>query len=159
MLIVADSSPLISFAIIDQLELLNKIYDRVLVPQAVYNEVTQEDKPFSNDIKKFLENNIEIVNNRTAVDILNDEIDLGESEAIVLALEKGIKAILIDDNKGRKRARLKGLKVIGTLGTLIRAKNLGYINEVKPLMDKLTDYNIRISKELYKQVLEITDEI
>ena len=110
MIIVADSSPLISFAILNKLNLL------------------------SNDL------------------------DLGESEAIVLALENNIEDILIDEHKGRKIARTNGLHPIGTIGVLIQAKKLHLIQEVKPLIDKLIKNKIRISNQLYQKALELANE-
>ncbi len=92
------------------------------------------------------------------MNILREEIDEGESEAIVLALELGIENILIDDLKGRKRAELSGLNVFGTLGLLIKAKKIGVIGNIKKLIDKMIENDIRISKELYKHVLEIVEE-
>jgi predicted nucleic acid-binding protein len=86
-------------------------------------------------------------------------IDVGEAETIVLAEELNVDAILIDDLKARKIAKLRGLNVIGTIGILLNAKDKGFIREVKPLLEALTQRKIRISEELYEHALELAHEV
>lgn len=121
-MIIADSSPIISLAIVDKIDLIEKIFVEVLIPQEVYDEITFLEKPYSEKLRDYFKNKIIKVKNLTALEILKDEIDAGEAEAIILAIELGVKEILIDDFKGRKRAELKGLNVYGTFGLLIEAK-------------------------------------
>ena len=102
MIVVADSSPLIAFAILNLLEILAKIFDELYVPQAVYDEVTSWNKPYARELQDFLKNRVKTVENKLAVTILTNELDIGESEAIILALENNISDILIDEPKGRK---------------------------------------------------------
>ncbi len=158
MIIVADSSPLISLAIIDKLDLLEKIYEKIIVSEAVFKEISIENKPQKEKLIDFLENRVNKVNNNVAVSILNKDIDIGEAESIVLALEQGIKLILIDDLKGRKYAEYEGLKIIGTLGLLLKAKEKNLINDIKSLLDILIENKIRIGKELYEIILEKAGE-
>ena len=54
MIIIADSSPLITLATVDMLELLEEYFEEVYVPYTVFNEVTSCDKPFSEKLKKYL---------------------------------------------------------------------------------------------------------
>jgi len=89
------------------------------------------------------------------VQLLINDIHLGEAEAIVLAFEKGISNILID---GRRFVKLNGLYPIGTIGVLLQAKQKGFVSEVKPLLDKLIENQIRISERLYIQALQIVHE-
>jgi len=158
MIIVADSSPLISFAILDKLELLDKIFDDIKIPESVYDEITQNDKPYSKELKEFAINKTKKVKNKLAVQILQKDLDLGESEAIVLAKENKIKDILIDEYKGRKIAKETGLFPIGTIGVLLQAKRQNYINKVKSELDKLIVNHIRISNDLYETALKISGE-
>jgi uncharacterized protein len=158
-MIVADSSSLIALSIIDCIEIIEKIFDNIIISEEVYNEITIIDKPFSKKLKEYFEYKVVKVKNITALKLLKEEIDDGEAETIVLALESGINNILIDDLKGRKRADLSGLKVFGTLGTLLTAKKMGLINSIKKLIDKLIENDIRISKELYEYTLIKADEI
>ena len=159
MIIIADSSPLISLAIIDMLELLEYYFDEVYVPYAVYKEVSVYDKPFSEKLKQYLENKVLTVENIHMVSILNERIDLGEAEAITLAFEKKADLILLDDSKARKTARRNDLSVIGTLGLLLEAKKEGKIGNLKQFIQIFSDNDIRLSEKLIKDILIEAGEI
>ena len=158
MIIIADSSPLISFAILDNFEILDIVFDEIYVPVAVFNELTNFKKPYSLKLKEYLKDKVVAVKNIDLVNFLTNEIDLGESEAIVLALEKKIQDILIDDFRGRKIAELNGLSPIGTIGVLLQAKKQRLIKEIKPLLDILIQNDIRIGKSLYTESLVLSSE-
>jgi len=158
MIIVADASPLISFAILNKLDILNKVFDDILIPNAVYNEITQKNKPYTGELKNFAKDKTKEVNNKLAVELLQKDLDLGESEAIVVAKENDISDILMDEYKGRKIAKEEGLHPIGTIGVLIQAKNKNLIKTVKPELDKLIKNHIRISDNLYSTALELANE-
>ena len=158
MIIISDSSPLISLALIGNLSLLEKLYNEIYVPTAVYEEVVKSDKPFSNELKQFLSGRIKNISNKMAVEILLSDIGAGEAEAIVLALEQQPDIILIDDLKARKFAKLKGLRVIGTMGILLEAKQEGLIKEIKPLISELVSKDIRISTEIVEITLQAAQE-
>jgi predicted nucleic acid-binding protein len=158
MIVVSDSSPLICFAILGQLEIFDYIFSDFIVPQAVFDEISISDKPFSDSLASYLRNKVRPVKNDIAVKILNAEIDLGESEAIVLALESDISNVLMDDFKGRRAASANGLIPIGTVGALIRAKQMNLIHEIKPLLDLLLKNKIRISDALYHKALALAEE-
>jgi len=85
-------------------------------------------------------------------------VDKGEAEMITLAEEMNAEAVLIDDLKARKIAKLRGLNVIGTIGVLLDAKGKGVIKELKPLLDELIEKGIRIRRELYDHALELANE-
>ena len=158
MIIVADSSPLISLAIISKLDLLTELFDEIYIPKAVFSEISVGDKPYSDLFSKLSRMKIMDVNNRIALMILNKDLDLGESEAIVLAMENNIDNILIDERKGRRIATANGLHPIGTIGVLIQAKKMGLINNIKFHLDKLIQNNIYISDRLYIYSLKFVGE-
>lgn len=139
--------------------MLQELFDEVYIPKAVFEEITTTVKPFSDSLADFSKTRIKQVKNKVALSILSHELDLGESEAIVLALENNISDILIDEHKGRRIAVLKGLHPIGTIGVLIQAKKKGYIKSIKPLLNELLQNNIYISKELYKYSLKLANEL
>lgn len=158
MIIIADSSPLISLSIIKELKLLDLLFEEVLIPEEVLREISIDYKAFSKELEQYFINKVKIVKNDTAVRMLMLEIDKGESEAIILALENGIANILMDDQKGRRVAKREGLKPIGTIGVLLRGKQKRHIKKIKPLLDSLIKNGIHISKELYKEALNIAKE-
>lgn len=158
MVIVADASPLISLAILGKLSLLDQLFDDVYIPVAVYDEIAQENKAYAVELKSFAQNRVRGVKNELALRLLKRELDAGEAEAIVLAIESQISNILIDEHKGRKIAETNGLLPIGTIGVLIRAKRMGLIQEVKPNLDKLIENRRRISKPLYDKALALAGE-
>ncbi|PID57397.1 DUF3368 domain-containing protein [candidate division KSB3 bacterium] len=158
MIISADSSPLISLALINKLSVLEQLYREICVPTAVYDEVSRNDKPCSQELKQFVQGKITCVKNTMAVDLLLSDIGTGEAEAIVLALEHQPAMLLIDDLKARKLAKMKGLNIIGTLGILLQAKREGVIGEVKPLIIELLSNNIRIGTKIIEITLQAAQE-
>lgn len=158
MRIIADSSPLISLAILKRLDLLTDLDTEIYIPQAVFNEISRPNKPYSQVLTAFCKDRVRTVKNQMAVAMLTSDVDVGEAEAIVLALEMGVTDILIDDAKGRRAAKLKGLQVIGTIGILLVAKQRGLIMLIQPELDALLAHNIHIGHRLYEQALILADE-
>jgi predicted nucleic acid-binding protein len=158
MIIVADSSPLIHFAVLNRMELLNRVFENLKVPEAVFREVTVFDKPHSQVIQEYLKDRVVPVKNLNAVRILQNEIGPGEAEAIGLALEMCLTHILMDDHRGRKAAQANGLQPIGTIGVLLEAKKCGYLDSVRLCLDILTDKGMRISAPLYAKALQLSGE-
>jgi len=155
MRIVANSSPLIALAKIEKMDLLR--YD-IVIPKAVFDEITKPKKEYGKELHEWGKDRVVKVGNKRAIEYLEIILGRGETEAIVLAEEINAEAVLIDDLKARKIANLRGLKVIGTIGILLDAKEKGLIREVKPLLDELAKKKIRISKQLYNHAMELTNE-
>lgn len=158
MIVVSDASPLISFAILNKLAILETVFDEILIPVAVFSEITEEHKPYSKALEAFAHSRVKSVSNTLAVRLLLGELDTGESEAIVLAIENNIQDILIDEFKGRQIAKSHNLSPIGTIGVLIRAKQMGLIKQLKPELDLLVANRRRISESLYTKALELAGE-
>jgi len=153
-MIIGDSSALIALAVVDKLELLEKLYDNLFVPQAVYDEVTQVGRPQSDKLKQFLESKVKVVD----LNLTKLGLGLGELEAITLYKELDADVLLIDDNRAKKYAVLNDIKVIGSLGVLIKAKENGYVHKIKPLLNEIMKAGIYISDNLVMQVLDISGE-
>jgi len=156
-IVISDSSALISLGV-EKLDILGKLFETVMIPEAVYNEVFN--KKVSNlDLKKTKFLQIEKVTDRKMVKLLKMQLGYGESEVIALALEKGIDRVIIDDKQARKVADKLGLKVIGTLGILILAKEKQVIKEVRPLvLSMMEKINFRIDRALLNKILGILNE-
>ena len=80
-------------------------------------------------------------------------LDVGEAAVIQLALEQDIQIVCIDEVKGRRAALAVGLKVIGSLGLLGKAKSLGILTEVKPYIAKAIDNGIFYNEKLIEMFL------
>lgn len=75
MIIVSYSSPLISLAILNKLDILERIFDEIYIPNAVYEEIAQQNKPHSKELKNFATNRVKQIQNQLAVQILEKELD------------------------------------------------------------------------------------
>jgi len=85
-------------------------------------------------------------------------LDLGEAAVIQLALEMQISTVAIDEWKGRRAATASGLDVIGTLGLLGRAKILGLVPSLKPLIERALQEGVRYHPDLVRAVLDAVGE-
>ena len=158
------TSPLSSLALVGYLSILKDIYTNVIIPQAVANELanlTEEDIRIKaivslNWIQVQQAANLELV-----TCLRNDyNLDIGEAEAIALALELKADELLIDERLGRREAVRLGLSITGVLGVLLIAKNRGLISKVQPIIDALIlQANFRISRQLYEEVLRTANEL
>lgn len=90
---------------------------------------------------------------------LLDDLDLGEAEAIALAIEQNARYLLIDEYLGREIAQKLKIKVIGVLGVLLSAKEKGITTEVKSHIDKLQQIGFWLNSNLLKLVLTKAGEI
>ncbi|RUR83118.1 hypothetical protein ACF3DV_29395 [Chlorogloeopsis fritschii PCC 9212] len=89
MIIVSDTSPINNLAAINHLHLLHQLYGTVLIPEAVYQELTDPNFPVAGatEVQTFDWIQTRAVSDRTLVEALSNELDIGEAEAIVLAVE------------------------------------------------------------------------
>ncbi|MEM6316140.1 MAG: DUF3368 domain-containing protein [Bacteroidota bacterium] len=159
MLVISDTSPITNLIQIGHLELLKKIYGSVFIPGQVYQEL----KDYEEHSQILATNDwliVKKVKDRRAVENLFEYLDLGECEAIVLAKETTADLLIIDERKGRSVAKEQGLEIIGLLGVLAKGKQEGYIEQLKPILDKLIEeIGFRVSKKLYQIILESVGEL
>ena len=155
MILIADSSALVALSIVDKLDMLEKLFGDVYVPRAVYDEVSKENKTESYKLKNYCKDRV--------LDIqlspnFNITLGKGESEAIVLYTEQNADFLLCDDKKAKKFAQSFGLKVIGSLGILLKAKEAELISEIAPLIEILRGSRIFIDDKTYALVLKLAEE-
>ena len=150
-LLVADTGPLFSLAIIDQLSVLDEMFDEVKIPNAVWDELTVDNtsKAYPLIIKSFNHRITAI----TKTNELSFIMDFGESQAVTLYRELNADFLLIDDKKARKIAENFGIKCIGVIGLLAKAKRKGLIKELKPLFESLLKNKRYYSITLLNQIL------
>ena len=163
MIIISDTSPLSNLAIVGYLSLLQQIYNKVIIPQGVAEELRNASDE-ENLIAGVLSLDwIEVVSakNLELISVLrnNHNLDRGEAEAIALALELNADELLIDELLGRREATRLGLPITGVLGILLVAKRRGLISAVQPVMDALMNQvGFRVSSQLYAEVLKAAGE-
>ena len=153
MIVVSDTTPLISLLKISRLDLLEKLFGEVLIPSAVFNELTTDERfqLEANQIRqeKFIV--VKEVNNLESVSILKRAtgLDQGESEAIVLTDELNAELLLMDVSSQM------GLQIMGTIGILMAAYEEHELtsNEVKECIDGLKRAGRHIGQRHYHILL------
>ena len=161
MIVVANAGPLIALAQIDRLDLLRALYGTVHIPLAVRDEVIVAGHGRSGSTQAADADWIKIVDVQdvTAVELLAERLDLGESEAIVLALELSADLLLIDEARGRRIAEARGIAKTGTIGTVILAKQRGSLLSVSAELDKLQVAGFRMGRDLYEAALALAGKV
>jgi hypothetical protein len=161
LIVISDTSVINNLAAIHQLNLLQKLYSSIVIPQAVYDELTLPNfwVAGANEVQSYDWIQVRSVSNDSLLKSLEQELDIGESEAIALAIELKAELILIDERRARKIAEELNLRYTGILGTLIEAKDQGIILAVKPLLDSLiNEAGFWIASSLYERVLQEVSE-
>ena len=159
-IIVADASPLIALAKLDQLSLLNALFSVLHVPEMVVSEVTaDQSRADARVLQGFLAEYAEV--HADTDDVFTQEIgrilDAGEVQALALAQSLGC-GVMMDELRGRKVAQRYNIRVVGILGILMQGKQQGLIPKVGPLIECLQSENYRLSAALVASVLERTGE-
>jgi predicted nucleic acid-binding protein len=159
-IIVSDTTPLSELAKVGQLNLLRDMFGQVIIPEEVYNEVTTGTHPAVSAVQSATWIEVRSVSDIHKVSALQDttQLDLGECAAIILAEELGVDQLLIDDLAARRVALSRNLPIIGTIGTLLLAKDQGLIPSVKEVLDALIAQGKRISQRLYQEALAVAQE-
>lgn len=164
MIVVSDTTPLISLLKIGRLDLLEKLFGIVYVPQAVYRELTINER-FSDEAEqidkcKFVV--VKEVTNIGAVNVLKRAtgLDQGESEAIILSDEMNADILLMDEAKGRTVSGQMGIKVMGTIGVLIVAYEENELTavEARSCIDILQKNGRHISQLYYERLLSMLND-
>jgi hypothetical protein len=149
---VADTGPLHYLILIDCAEILARLFDRILIPAAVRDELLNSTAPAK--VKNWIGGkktwlSIETLKNSQAIRGLHR----GEAEALQLALQHKTPFVLMDDLDGRAAAKQLGLLVVGTIGLLERAAELQLI-ELPEVIAKLRRTNFFAAPELLEAALE-----
>jgi len=159
-IVVSDTSPLRALAHVNRLDLLSAIYGEVLVPPAVADELKDTASALPPiEVAAIPGVRVQAPSDPSLVLRFRSSLDPGESEALALAIEVGAKIILIDEALGRAAAERIGIQPVGVLGVLVRAKQMGLVAAVIPLMNRLRDeLGFFISPDLYATVKRLAVE-
>jgi hypothetical protein len=158
-ILVADGSPLIVLTKIGRITVLRQLAARVVVPSHVWREVIMN-KPASFDSRELASADWIEVQSMPPGEAAKfaDDLDLGEAEAIALALRLPGCRLLMDERLGRREARRLGLLVIGTLGLLREAKSRGLISALGGEIEKLQAIGQYMSPTLIAEALRSAGE-
>ncbi len=155
--VVSNSSPLINLSKIDRLDILEKLYGKVFIPNAVFEElILKADYP--RDIEKITSLiQDKVIEVKTVKDVnfvraLRKDLDSGESEVIALAKEENADLVIIDEVDARRIAEFHDLNKTGFIGILIKAKKNGLVDDVIRLIDLAVEKGFWINKDLYQQI-------
>lgn len=153
---VSNTTPIISLSSIGKIEILKDIFQEIIIPQTVYDEIKVKKGYGYNEVDSGF---IKIACIQKYDEILLDKLDLGEAETIMLSKEIKADNTLIDEQLGYTIAIESGLNVIRTLSILLKAKENNIISEVKPLIDEMMLRGRWYSKHVYYDFLKKADEI
>ena len=130
------------------------------IPEEVFKEVVErgKEKPGSKVIKEAAWIEVKPVKDKIQVNFLLGSLEKGEAEVLVLGRELETDLILLDEEKARKSAVIAGFEIMGLLGLFVLAKNLGLIDEVRPLVDELMIKKFRISDKIIETILKKAGE-
>lgn len=159
-LVINTSPTLALLAAAGTLDFLSALYQRVLMPREVLDELLADelDGPSVERLIRRAGVTVE-EHNTTPPELLLNSLDRGEASVIQLALSRGIPLVGIDERAGRRLARLCGLEVTGSLGILIRARKCGHVPSLRECMQNMSRAGIWLGVELKAEVLRLAGEV
>ena len=144
---ILDSACLIGLERIGRLDLLPALIEPICAPPAVETEFGSRPAWMT----------IETPLDKGMIAALRLIVDPGEAEAITLAYEKGWR-LIVDDRKAREAAQRLGVRITGTVGLLLRAKQTSVITAIRPLLDALDAHSFRVAPALRAEALRLAGE-
>jgi len=152
---VTNTTPLITLAGVDLLDLLPLLYGKVWAPRIVLEEYQAKSPPTEPDLAQV--SWLEVVD-AVAIDPTLPLLDGGEAAALSLAQTLEARLILLDERKARRIAARIGLPVAGTLAVLLRAKQQGFITAIQPYITHMQSQGRRFHPDLIARLLEDAGE-
>ena len=158
--IVSNATPLIYLAKVGKLDLLESLYEQVLIPEEVEKEVVEEGKRIGQKDAFLIEKkicdgwiNVLKVNKLIEIPI---KLEKGEIATLTLAKELGVKEVLIDESLARTASEIIGLIPRGTIFVLLEALKINKINfdEFIEILNKLLREGFRLREEVYLKAIE-----
>jgi predicted nucleic acid-binding protein len=153
MIVVSDTSPICYLLLIDQIMILQKLYDVVVIPQAVADELNASESP--SVVRNWIANppnwlQIEIVSASSRSGL--EKLDSGEQEAILLAEQIEAELIILDDKAARQIASERGLRIIGLLGMIKDAAQFGLL-DLRVTFERLQEAGFWAAPSLLERLL------
>lgn len=153
MIVVADTTPVNYLILIGEIDILAKLYGRVVIPHAVREELMRSRAPAI--VQTWIAQPphwLEVHSPVAILDAALDKLDAGERDAIVLAEELSADQLIVDEIKGRREAERRGLSVIGTVGVLREAAEEGLL-DLRAAIDRLRETSFHISPAILSSLL------
>lgn len=158
--VIVNSTPLIVLCGIGCFDILRSLYQEIIIPNAVYQEVTAKEDSACMQIKtagSWIR--IKHIQDHTEKKMYKAKLHEGEVEVMILAQELNADLVIIDDNAAKKTAKYLGLTVTGTLGVLLKAKKHKIIENIYPLLTEMKKNGFYIDSVLENMVLKQAGEI
>lgn len=157
--VISNTSPLQYLYQLGLMNLLFRMYGKIIIPDAVVLEIDQGRLKGISLPDLFLMNQIEVrsVREKRLLPLVSS-LGPGEREVIALGLESPDPLIILDDLPARRHADFLGLKMTGTLGIILKAKELGYIEKVVSFLDKLDELHFRLDRKTRLSALKLSGE-
>jgi len=154
MIVVADTSPINYLILIQVIDILPKMYGRVVIPQSVREELVRPSAPES--VRSWVEYAppwLDVRTPRSVHDVSLTRLDVGERDAIMLATELGADQLIVDDREGRREAERRGILVMGTLGVLREAGTLKLL-DIRVAVERLQTTSFYVAPEVLASLLK-----
>lgn len=161
MIVVCNTSPITNLAAIGHLELLQRLYGRIYIPEGVWEELNAGSRgwPGRDEVERAPWIKRNDVDNRPLAIALQRDLDRGEAETIAMAVELGADLGLLDEKEGRSTAGRLGLRVAGVVGVLLLSKSRAEIQVIRPLLDGLRQQaGFYLSEAVYQLALSLAGE-
>ncbi len=158
--IVINTGPILALiAGLGSLSILNSLYQQVVVPYEVREEILAGGSSGFGIEELSKAKFLTKLSSPAAIHpYLRNSLDLGESSVIQTALDKNIQTVCIDEAVGRRIARLNGLTLTGSLGIMIRAKREGHAILLRDAVSRMRKHGIWLSERLVASALQQADE-
>ena len=153
--VVSDTSPLLNLALIDRLDLIERQFSSVVVPEQVWDELTDGESGVDDFVAYRDRGVIQVhtVSDTRLVREFYSELDRGEAAALALAIETDASLVLIDEREARAAAERHDIPKTGVIGILLRGSKNGTVS-LPDELDAVRDAGFWISDELYEMALE-----
>jgi predicted nucleic acid-binding protein len=154
MIVVADTSPINYLILIEEIEILPKMYGTVTIPPAVHDELLRLSAPAT--VRTWIGQSpswLEVRAPANTPDTMLVKLDPGERDAILLAGELRADQLIVDDREGRREAEKRGIAVMGTLGVLQEAATLGLL-DLRLAVKRLQGTNFYLAPEILARLLK-----
>ena len=153
MIVVSDTSPITALLTVGQIELLRKLFGKVVIPPAVNAELQRSHTSFPRWLQ------VRELRDDAPAARYEHIVDRGEAEAIALAQELRADRLLMDERKGRQLAQQAGVPVLALVGVILIAKRTHLISSARSLLDQIErEAGFYLTEELKQAALKSVGE-